>query len=524
MTESKLNAIASLIGKALHIWAVQYHFVIPREILKMYIDKFTHERRNIARYGCRFFDPHDGEQYRKWLSFRTSALDPSKKRNDITAVAENALLDLSAVHTEYALIVSEGCQLYPGYASVLPEEGDVIYFDHDRTDDAGQRFEPVLKPDFSYNTLRSFNYIGRCFAVKTELLRQFEGEPWNPYRWVLQLSDQTKKITHVSEIVYADQKSFACEAETLREYLSQSNTRAAVRVNADQISCTVEYETQGNPLISIIIPTKDGLDVLRTCVDSIFRKTVWPRYEIIIADNNSEKQETLDYFRALKEAHDNVQVVRVDAPFNFSYINNRAAEYANGEYFVLLNNDTEVISPDWLDQMAGYAQRYNVGTVGVKLYYEDGTIQHGGVIIGKGGAAAHRWYRCEKDVRDYLFTLSAPNDVGCVTAACMMTSRKCWQEMNGLNEELAVQYNDVDYGLRLLKAGYFNVFLPSVELYHYESKSRGIDTDRKAVKRFFEEVNWFKEHYAAYIIHDPFYNDGFDKSYDYMLIASSGRN
>ncbi len=523
MNNSRLNSTFELMKKAWHIWAEQYHFMIPREILKMYIQKYTHETKNIARYGCRYFDPEDDEQYRKWLSIRQET-KAGNLRRDISRVAETERLDLSKVDTEYVCIISNGCHSYRNLGFVLPAEGDVFYFDHDSRDTHGRRHHPVLKPDYSYDTLRSFNYIGRCFIAKTALMKQFDGEAWNPYRWLLKLSEQKAEFIHINEIGYSDQKELICEADTLKNHFAESGIDAEVNVNPDGVSCTVRYAVKGEPLISILIPTRDGKDVLATCINSVLTKSTYRNYEIIIADNNSEKQETLDYFASLESEHDNIHVVKVDAPFNFSYINNRAAESAQGDYFVLLNNDTEVITPEWLEMMLGYAQNENVGTVGVKLYYEDNTIQHGGVIVGKGGAAAHRWYRAEKNVKDYLFTLSCPNDVSCVTAACLMTSRKCWEEMNGLNEELTVQYNDVDYGLRLLKAGYDNVFLPSVELYHYESKSRGMDTDPKAVKRFFEEVNWFKEHYGDYIEHDPFYNDGFDKNYDYKLIAGTGSN
>jgi GT2 family glycosyltransferase len=361
-------------------------------------------------------------------------------------------------------------------------------------------------------------------VVKTDLLRQFEGDKWNPYRWLLKLSDQNIDIRHISEIAYSDEKPFTCEADILCKYLQETNQAVSVSVNPDGVSCTVSYEIKGEPLISIMIPTKDSVDVLKTCVDSIYRESTYKNFEVVIADNNSEKQETAEYFAGLENEHEKLRVIRVESPFNFSYINNCMAKEARGEYLVMMNNDTEVITPDWLEKMLGFAQRDNVGSVGALLYYSDDTIQHGGVIVGKGGAAAHRWYRCEKDVQDYLYTLKAPNDVACCTAACLMTSRKCWDELNGLNEELTVQYNDVDYGIRLLKAGYFNVFLPGVQLYHYESKSRGIDKDRKSVKRFFEEVDWFKKNYGEYILHDPFYNDQFDKNYDYMLIAGTGSN
>ena len=523
MEDSKFRSKLELAKKALHVWAVQYHYVIPKDILKMYVHKFFHERKNISEYGARFFDPADPEQYRKWLDTRKIP-EKQKKFPDMILVKESDVYSSGNTDCKYVCIMSKGCHPYRWFADSITKYGDVIYFDHDSRSEQENRSNPVLKPDYSYDTLRSFNYIGRCFVAKTEVMKQFEGQKWNPYEWLLKLSDQNVSFTHISEIAYSDNKPLTCEKETLTKYLEESGTEAEVAVNPDGISCTVNYALKEKPLVSILIPTKDSVSVLKRCVDSVTGKSTYENYEIIIGDNRSEQQETLDYLESLQSGHDNCHVVRIDSDFNFSLINNRMAEEAKGDYFVLLNNDTEVITPDWLEKMLSYAQRDNVGSVGAKLYYEDGTIQHAGVITGKGGAAAHRWYRAEHDQKGTLYTLEAPNDVACCTAACLMTSRICWEEMNGLNEELTVQFNDVDYGLRLLKAGYFNVFLPGVELYHYESKSRGIDKDKKSVERFFEEVNWFKENYGEYIEHDPFYNDGYDKNYDYKLIAGTGSN
>ena len=246
--------------------------------------------------------------------------------------------------------------------------------------------------------------------------------------------------------------------------------------------------------------------------------------EIVIVDNNSEEEASFAYFEQLQKEHGNVHVHRLEIPFNFSAINNRAVEWSNGEYIVLMNNDTEVITCDWLERMLSYCQKENVGSVGVKLYYGDGTIQHGGVITGKGGGFAHRYYRKPHDDKGYMHTLDVPNDVACCTAACLMVPKKKYLEVGGMNESLTVQFNDADLGLKLLEKGYFNVFLPDVELYHYESKSRGIDKDKKAVERYVSEVQYAKDHYGKWIEHDPFYNDNFDKNYDYMLKVGTGSN
>lgn len=533
---SKLKARAELLQKAFRKWAVEYHFVIPPAILKQYIHKFLHESSNITKYSVRYYDPHDAVQYGEWLKLQEYE-QSGKVFADLTvltpdpswdgpypACVQKDVLDLSGVSTSYVCIMGDQVTLYPESEAYLPltRQYDLLYFDHDGQKD-GARAEPVLKPDFSYNTLRGFNYIGNCWAVRTSLLKQFEGQPWKPYRWLLELSDQKIRIGHVQKILYNDTEPLKDEAETVRAYFRDHGIGADVTVNPDGISRTVWYHT-GQPRVSIVIPTKDGKDVLKTCIDSIYEKTTYRNFEIIIADNNSEKQETMEYFRHLEEEHDNLKVFRIECPFNFSLINNRAVEKADGEYIVMLNNDTSVITPDWLEKMLSYCTRDNVGSVGVKLWYPDDTIQHGGVIIGKGGAAAHRYYRCPHDQKGYLFTLEMPNDVSCCTAACLMVKKKCWEELGGMNEELTVQFNDVDLALRLLKAGYCNVFLPEVELYHYESKSRGIDKDKKAVERYVKEVKFAKQEWAEEIRHDPFYNDNFDKNYDYQLIVGTGSN
>ena len=525
MAKTKLLEKMELIKKALYVWVVQYHFVIPRDILNMYIKKFRQESENIAIYSNRYFDPKNSKEYNKWLSYQ-SYKQTYKYLADISYIKEQETLSLEGIDTDYVCLCGKQIIIYDEFYSYVDncEKYDVLYFDHDQKDKNETRHDPVLKPDYSYNTLMGFNYIGNCFIVKTKLMKQFEGQKWNAYRWLLKLSDQNTSFGHIQKVLYADNAASEDESKTVMEYLEEQQIKAGVTVNDDGTAHTVYYDIIGEPQVSLIIPTKDGKNVLKTCIDSIFEKTTYKNFEIIIADNGSRKSETLQYFREIQELHDNIKVIRLEGPFNFSYINNRAVEESAGDYIVLLNNDTSVLTEDWLEKMLGYAQRSNVGSVGVRLWYPDGTIQHGGIIVGKGGAAAHRYYRCPHDEEGYIHTLDVPNDVSCCTAACLMTSRKLWDEVKGLNEELTVQFNDVDYGLRLYEKGYFNVFLPGVELIHYESKSRGIDKKKEAVERFFQEVNWFKDIYGEYIEHDPFYNDNLDKNYDYMLKVGTGNN
>ena len=526
-----------LIKKALYIWIVQYHGMIPMKILKRYIHKFRHESENISKYGQRYFDPSDAQEYNRWLSLQeyktdTVPLDVTFIGKDLSGFDSHGMpccsmerLDLSGINSEYIGVVNGAVSLYPQMDAYLSDavNGDITYFDHDMNLD-GNRSNPVLKPDFSYFLLRQYNCFGDLYIIRKELLEQFNGEDFKPYLWLLKLSDQNVRWNHVSKILYAVKKEQLYDVDTVKMYFKDTGIKADITVNADGMSAYVSYPVIGNPLVSIIIPTKDGKNVLKTCIDSIYEKSTYRNFEIVIADNNSEKEETFQYFEQLKKEHDNISVIKVSTPFNFSLINNRAIAQSHGDYVIMLNNDTEIITPNWLEKMIGYAQMEKCGSVGVKLYYGDGTIQHGGVITGKGGGFAHRYYRKPHDEKGYLHTMETVNDVACCTAACLMIPRKKFDEVGGMNEELTVQFNDVDLGLKLYEHGYFNVFMPDVELFHYESKSRGIDKNKEAVDRFESEVSYAETHYASYLRHDPFYNDQFDKNYDYMLIVGTGSN
>lgn len=530
---SKVKAKIELIKKAFRKWAVDYHFVIPPAILKQYMHKFFHENANINKYSVRYYDPHKQEEYQKWLTLQQYS-HATPDFTDIafvcggnckeTSVNVHTINELPDLKEKYICFLGDNVTLYPEFFHYLSKckKYDFTYFDHD-TMKNGERCEPVLKPDFSYNTLRGYNYIGNCWIVKKELLLPLVEKYHEMYRWLLELSDMDILFGHIQKILYCDTECIGDQSDVVRDYFTDHAIKADVCVNEDGISRTVWY-VYGNPKVSIVIPTKDGKEVLKVCIDSIYAKTTYQNFEIIIADNGSVKAETAAYFEELKREHNNIKICRIECPFNFSLINNRAVEQATGDYILMLNNDTSVITPDWLEKMLSYCTRENVGSVGVKLWYPDDTIQHGGVIIGKGGAAAHRYYRCPHNQRGYLYTLEMPNDVSCNTAACLMIKRSVWNKLHGMNEELPVQFNDVDLEIRIMKAGYYNVFLPMVELYHYESKSRGIDKSKTAVERYVMEVNHAKKEWADLIAHDPFYNDNFDKNYDYQLIVGDGSN
>ena len=241
------------------------------------------------------------------------------------------------------------------------------------------------------------------------------------------------------------------------------------------------------------------------------------KYEIIVIDNNSSEKETFKLLKEYKDKYDNFRYKRIECEFNYSYLNNEAVKLAKGDYVLLLNNDIEVITPEWLERMLGYAEQEHIGTVGAKLIFPDETIQHAGIIMGKGGLAGHAHYAKNRNYISPQYELKIPYNYSACTAACLLINKKKYQEVKGLEEKLKVAFNDVDLNLKILKKGYYNIFLPNVELYHYESKSRGLDTSPEKQKRFVQEWALIDEKWKDLIKHDPFYNDNFSKDNEYLL-------
>lgn len=262
-------------------------------------------------------------------------------------------------------------------------------------------------------------------------------------------------------------------------------------------------------MISILIPNKDHITDLLKCIQSIEAKSTYDNYEILVIENNSTMPETFACYREL-EKDEKIRILSYEGEFNYSAINNFAAGQAKGEYFLLLNNDTEVISPDWMEELLMYAQRPDVGAVGAMLYYPDDTVQHAGVVIGIGGFAGHVHVGFPKGNGGYMSRMAYAGNMSAVTAACMMVSRKVYEEVGGLSEDFRVAFNDVDFCLKIREKGYLVVFNPYAELYHYESKSRGYETTPEKKARFDGEVAHFKERWAKILLEgDPYFNPNF---------------
>ena len=417
----------------------------------------------------------------------------------------------------------------------------VLYSDEDKMSMDGHKFfQPHFKPDFNIDLLCTVNYICHLFVVKKEIVdqigmlkKEFDGA--QDYDFVFRCVEAAgrEKIHHIPRILY----HWRCHEDSTAEnpeskmYAFDAGARA-IKAHYDRIGVPVEIEKgeylglyrtkflwEEKPLISIIIPNKDHIDDLKRSIDSIEEKATYRNYEYVIVENNSTEEETFAYYKELEASNPKAHVVYWDGIFNYSAINNFGASHAKGEYLLLLNNDTEIISPDCLEQLLGYCMRPDVGAVGARLYYEDDTVQHAGVVIGFGGIAGHCFVQQKRDATGYCHRIICAQDYSAVTAACMMVKREAFDKVHGLSEEFQVAFNDIDFCLRLGKAGYLVVYNPYAELYHYESKSRGLEDTPEKVARFNREIASFEKHWPEILRDgDPYYNPNLTlESQDFSL-------
>lgn len=413
---------------------------------------------------------------------------------------------------------------------------DMLYSDEDKLDLNGKRCTPNFKPDFSPDTLMSLNYICHFTVIKTSLIREVGGfevglEGAQDYDLFLKVTEKAQCIKHIPKVLYhwrmipgstsmdIDNKGYAMDKGriALENALKRRNIKGIVHKDDVSTYYQIEYLYDEEPKTSIIIPTKDHPDVTRACLESIFTKTDYKNYEVLLVDNNSEQKETFELFEEYKNKYSNFKVIEAKIPFNYSKINNLAINQAKGDVIVLLNNDTEVISTNWLKTMVGYAIQPHIGAVGAKLLYPDTTVQHAGVLIGLGGVASHAYIGEKREEIGMYGKLRVPQNYSAVTAACLVVEKKKYLEVGGLEEDLTVAYNDIDFNLKLLEAKYYNVVLPQVELFHFESKSRGLDTEGEKYKRFMKEEAYMYDKWNKYIENDPFYNENFTKKYWFVL-------
>lgn len=402
---------------------------------------------------------------------------------------------------------------------------DLLYCDEDKLMPDGSYSEPFFKPDFSIDMLRNNNYICHMLTIRKTLLdtlkpntSKYDGA--QDHNLTLEACEQTKHIHHVPKILYhwrvtpnstasgSDAKPYVLEAglAAVRDHLSRMGLSAKVTGANRPFTYQVIYDVPNDrPLVSIIIPTKDHAELLEQCIASIVEKTTYEQYEIVLVDNGSIEERTHELYERLRDDFsDKLSIVNWDHPFNFSSMVNAGVAACHGDYVLLLNNDTEVITPEWIDIMLGICSRKDVGAVGVKLLYPDDTVQHAGVNITD--EPGHFFRHLPNGSRSYFELLECPRNLCAVTAACMLTKRSEFERVGGFSEDLAVTYNDIDYCLKLREAGLLIVYTPYVELYHYESISRGFDEDPVSRTRYIREKAMLTARWADYFAQpDPYY-------------------
>ncbi len=404
---------------------------------------------------------------------------------------------------------------------------DLIYSDEDKIDEAGTHSVPHFKPQWCPDHFSSRNYLGHVVVCRTSLLKEIGGfrigfEGSQDYDLLLRVTEKTDQIEHIPRILYhwRIHKASAAQSEEAKPYayiaaqkaLTESFERKGEPADVSFLNgfrgYSIRYKIKKEGKISIIIPTKNNATVIKVCIDSIFERSSYKNFEIIVISNNSDEEALTMLLNKYQSDHpDQFRWFEHNIPFNFSKLMNFGRAKANGEYLLLLNNDTEVITEDWMEAMLEQAQRASTGVVGAKLLYPDNTIQHAGVIIGLGGIAGHTFVGMHKDEAGYFNYIQSINNYSAVTAACCMVRTANYDLVNGFNEEFEVEYNDVDFCLKLMDKGKYNIYLPHVELYHYESLTRGHPhMNKESYERHLKELNLFKKNWQTYIDDDPCYN------------------
>ena len=463
-----------------------------------------------------------------------------QKLSENKGISGNTNACLAMARGNYIALFDHDDVLHPSvlyeYMKVICEkDADYIYCD-EATFHGNKTIDDMItlhfKPDYAPDNLCANNYICHFSAFKrtllegTELFRsEFDGS--QDHDMILRLTAKAKCVAHVPKLLYywrshagsvasdISAKSYAIEAAkgAVAAHLREEGWEnfEITSTKAFETIFRIKYEIKGNPRVSILIPNKDHLDDLKRCISSIVEKSSYDNYEIIVIENNSTTDEIFAYYEELKKNPD-IRVVTYEGDFNYSAINNFGERYATGEYILLLNNDTQVITLDWIEELLMYAQREDVGAVGAKLYYEDKTIQHAGVVLGLGAhrTAGHTHYRVSSNNLGYMGRLCYAQDVMAVTGACLMMRKSLFEELGGLDEGFAVSLNDVDLCIRAWKSGHVNVFTPFAELYHFESVSRGLDDKGEKAKRYDRESAVFREKWKDLLEKgDPYYNPNF---------------
>ncbi|MGH6859030.1 MAG: glycosyltransferase family 2 protein [Phyllobacterium sp.] len=451
---------------------------------------------------------------------------------------------LESVTGEWTVLLGQSDTLHRNALHELALEvvqhpmAEIVYGDEDRINENSARFAPCFKPDFSLPLLQSYNFLGHSTLYRTETIRaaggwrsKFDGN--QDYDLNLRIVElfAADKIRHIAKVLYHSRQVPLPDIEAgraamdkreislsvLRDHIERTKLPALAEPAAETPYCRLRFDVpQPEPLASLIILTRDKVDLLRRCIESITSKTLYRNYEIIVVDNQSVEPATLAYLDEIASAP-NITVLPYPHAFNFSAMNNFAVAKANGAIIGLINNDIEAISPDWLSEMVSWAIQPGVGCVGAKLYYENGTIQHGGIVLGVGGIAGHAHKHFPGQHPGYCYRLKVHQSYSAVTGACMVFAKRLFDQVGGLDEKnLPVAFNDVDFCLKLSRAGYDNIWTPFAEMYHLESISRGAEDNPEKKHRYKREARYMASSWD--LSDDPFYSPNLTRnSEDFSL-------
>ena len=451
------------------------------------------------------------------------------EQNGNISVASN--MALTMVEGDYVALMDNDDELTPDaffevVKAINEQDAEFIYSDEDKIAMSGINCNPHYKSDWNPDLCLAQNYMSHLGVIKKELITQVGGftvglEGAQDYDLYLKVLEHTEKIYHIPKVLYHwrmipgstaaefSEKSYAQDAglKALENAMQRRGIDGDVEHGKYPGTYRVERHIIGKPLVSIIVPFKDKPDLLELCLGSILEKTSYQNFEVIGISNNSDEAETFACMEKYARRDPRITFREYNELFNYSKINNYAASIAKGEHLLLLNNDIEVITPSWIEELLQHSQRPEVGAVGAKLYYPNDTVQHAGVICGIGGVAGHSHKYFEKENPGYFARMHLTQNLSAVTAACLMVKKSIFEQVEGLNEvDLTIAFNDVDLCLRIKELNYLNVYTPYCEMYHHESISRGEEDNPEKVKRFNKEMDYMQKRHKTSNTPDPFYN------------------
>lgn len=528
--EAQKNYVPAFENKTISVVTALYN--TNQVHLKEYIDSFLNQSYQFGQLVLA--DASDDEH--SYVGQYVQSIESDKikyvKLNGNFGISGNTNLAVSYAQGDYICLADHDDILSPDalyqMAKAIEETGaDFIYsdealFDSDWTNPIVAHF----KPDYSYYYLTNCNYICHLACIRRSIFTLLGGlqssyDGAQDHDLFLKITEQPDvKIHHIPKVLYywrvhAQSTSGGVGAKpyvtqnaikALDDHLARIGVQGKAVEGKFGSTYKIDYALISQPLVSIIIPNKDQVPVLTKCIDSLYEKTAYRNFEVLVVENNSTDPETFEYYGKIQKEHSNLKVLYYKGGFNFSAINNFAAKQAKGEMYLLLNNDIEIISENWLGEMVSLALQKNVGIVGAMLYYPNDTVQHAGVITGLGGFAGHSHKYHPRGKSGYMFRLSCVQNLSCVTAANLLVTKEAFDAANGLDEEFTVAFNDVDFCLRIRDMGYQVLFTPYAECYHHESISRGSDKKGEKKERFEGERNRLKGRFGDSLLRDPFYN------------------